>query len=869
MRHLAMEEVRIVSQQTSVEPLRRQHHTIVRAEPLLAQMNRPRVEGPFLSVDGRRFHVRGVTYGPFGPDEHGCVYGTREQVNADFTAMVDAGINAVRTYTVAPRWLLDLALAHGLRIMVGIPWEQHITFLDRAATRRGIEQAVREGVRSLADHPAVLAFAIGNEIPAPIVRWYGRRPVERFLHRLYTIARAEDPEALVTYVNYPTTEYLQLDFLDFLCFNVYLEDRQSLSRYLARLHNLANERPLVMGEVGLDSQRNGEDRQAEVLTWQIEACFASGCAGLFVFAWTDQWHRGGFDIDDWDFGLTRRDRTVKPAFEAVTDAYAAVPFAEDEAWPEVSVIVCTYNGARTLAQTLETLGRLDYPCYEVLVVIDGSADGSRAIAEEHEVRIIEVDNGGLSRARNVGMRAARGEILAYIDDDAYPDPQWLKYLAWTYRTQDVVAVGGPNLVPPEDPPTAHCIAHSPGGPNHVLIADRVAEHIPGCNMSIRKDALEAIGGFDEQYRIAGDDVDVCWRLQEQGGTIGFHPAALVWHHRRDSVRAYLRQQHNYGRAEAMLERKWPRKYNCMGHVSWCGRVYGHGLMRPLRCHRDRIYHGVWGSNPFQSIYPGSTGLLASIPLMPEWSLLVAALLLLAVPGLIWQPLLFGVPLVALALGPPLVQATLSARAARLPEGLPWWQRFKQRLLIGGLHLLQPLARLRGRVTEGLTPWRRPTSHRKLAWPWRRCHTIWSDTWQAPEQRLERIEQALHRVGAKPSRGGPFDRWDLEIRGGMLGSVRSLMAIEEHGGGRQLIRLCCRPTFNRPALAATALLAVMTGVAFIMTSTAAVVLLTVLTVLVAGRMVGDCAAAMAAYLDAVETEMAASPAACAADGETAA
>src|SRR5439155_1317487 len=80
---------------------------------------------------------------------------------------------------------------------------------------------------------------------------------------------------------------------------------------------------------------------------------------------------------------------------------------------------------------------------------------------------------------------------------------------------------------------------------------------------------------------AGDDVDVCWRLQERGWKLGFHPAAVVWHHRRNSVRTYWRQQIGYGRAEAMLERKWPEKYNGPGHVRWAGRLYGDGLTHAL------------------------------------------------------------------------------------------------------------------------------------------------------------------------------------------------------------------------------------------------------------------------------------------------
>ena len=70
--------------------------------------------------------------------------------------------------------------------------------------------------------------------------------------------------------------------------------------YLARLHNLAGDRPLLMSETGLDSMRNGEDTQARMLDWQIRTSFAAGCAGTFIFAWTDEWHRDGEPVDDWD-----------------------------------------------------------------------------------------------------------------------------------------------------------------------------------------------------------------------------------------------------------------------------------------------------------------------------------------------------------------------------------------------------------------------------------------------------------------------------------------------------------------------------------------------------------------------------------------
>lgn len=751
---------------------------------------RPVIRGKFIFVGAEKFYIRGVTYGPFRPDEQGCEYHDPETVDRDFAQMAQNGINSVRTYTVPPRWLLDIAQKHNLRVMVGLPWEEHIAFMEDPKTMKNIEERVREGVRSFAGHSALLAITIGNEIPASIVRWHGRRRIERFLDRLYRVVKEIDPGVLVTYVNFPTTEYLELPFVDFVSFNVYLETREKLEGYLARLQNLAGEKPLIMAEIGYDSMRNGEDKQAATLDWQVRSAFGSGCGGVFVFAWTDEWHRGGFDIEDWGFGVTDRNRNPKPSMAAITRAFSEIPFPPDLDWPSISVVVCTYNGKRTIRDCLEGLKRVDYPNFEVIVVNDGSRDGTEIVAKDYGFRVISIPNGGLSNARNVGMRAAKGEIVAYLDDDAIPDPQWLTYLAMSFLNSEHVGVGGPNIAPSDDGPIAECVANSPGGPIHVLLSDQEAEHIPGCNMAFRKAALEAIGGFDPTFRIAGDDVDLCWRLQQRGWTLGFNPAAMVWHHRRNSVKAYWKQQLNYGKAEGYLERKWPEKYNAAGHIPWAGRLYFKGFEQLLGCFRGRIYQGTWGSALFQSIYQPAPSLLWSLPLMPEWYVIVAALGILSLLGIEWSPLLFVLPLFIAALALPVVHAVSCASRLAFSPHIAGAERLKRRALTAVLHLMQPIARLSGRIKLGLTPWRRCGFASGIAtpWPWPRVFTIWSEQWRSPVEWLETLEGEVKGLRTVVLRGGDYDRWDLELRGGLIGSVRLLMAVEEHGGGKQFIRI---------------------------------------------------------------------------------
>ena len=239
----------------------------------------------------------------------------------------------------------------------------------------------------------------------------------------------------------------------------------------------------------------------------------------------------------------------------------------------------------------------------MILVDDGSTDTTRQIAFAHpNVRYFRHEkNLGLSVARNTGIAAATGEIVAFTDSDCRADEDWLYYLVGDLLESEFAGIGGPNLLPPEDSLVAAAVMASPGGPAHVMLTDRQAEHIPGCNMAFYKWALAQVGGFDPIFHQAGDDVDLCWRLQQAGLKIGFSPAAFVWHYRRSTIGAYLRQQRGYGEAEALLVRKHPEYFNSFGGSLWRGRIYTTSkfgdLLRP-----PIIYRGLFGSAGFQFLY---------------------------------------------------------------------------------------------------------------------------------------------------------------------------------------------------------------------------------------------------------------------------
>ncbi len=243
-----------------------------------------RVRAKFLFEGDRKWFVKGVTYGPFAPDAEGHFVGTPEKARRDFALMQELGVNLLRIYHVPPRWFLDVAREHRLRVLISIPWAEHIEFLNQRRMRRQIVETIRAGVAKHRGHEAIFGYLVGNEIPTTMVRWLGARRVIEFVERLIDVARETDPRPLYSYASYPPTEYLLPQNVDFSTFNVYLERQRDFEKYLARLQNLAEDKPLVFGEFGLDTMRKGEAMQAEVLTWHLDSVVRGGAAGTIFFA---------------------------------------------------------------------------------------------------------------------------------------------------------------------------------------------------------------------------------------------------------------------------------------------------------------------------------------------------------------------------------------------------------------------------------------------------------------------------------------------------------------------------------------------------------------------------------------------------------
>jgi len=242
--------------------------------------------------------------------------------------------------------------------------------------------------------------------------------------------------------------------------------------------------------------------------------------------------------------------------------------------PFASVVICTQNRSRLLAEACEAALAVDYPAarWELLIVDNRSTDDTLEVAREvaaahpGRVRVIEEPEIGLSAARNRGIAEARGEVIAFLDDDAFPAAGWLSALAAALGEPEVIAAGGP--VEPEfegELPDwfrgrflPYLTVWDPGPEPLTLTYN---EYPRGANLAFRRDAFERFGGFSPHLGRRGDslrsceETELCLRLERAGGAIRYVPEARVRHRvaaGRITEEWMIRRYGAQGRSEAII-----------------------------------------------------------------------------------------------------------------------------------------------------------------------------------------------------------------------------------------------------------------------------------------------------------------------------
>lgn len=228
--------------------------------------------------------------------------------------------------------------------------------------------------------------------------------------------------------------------------------------------------------------------------------------------------------------------------------------------PAVSIVIAVGPYNENLVESIEACLELDYPDFEVLVFPDEPFEWS-----DERVRVIPTGKKRPSYKRDLALGEARGGVIAFLDDDAYPIRDWLRNAVRNFSRPEVAAVGGPAVTPPSD--NLRCQASGDiyasmlvGGSyayRYIQGMYREVEDYPTCNLLVRRDVFERIGGFDTEYW-PGEDTFFCLKIvRDLGLKIVYEPDAIVFHHRREVYSGHLRQIRAYALHRGYFVKKFP------------------------------------------------------------------------------------------------------------------------------------------------------------------------------------------------------------------------------------------------------------------------------------------------------------------------
>jgi len=258
-----------------------------------------------------------------------------------------------------------------------------------------------------------------------------------------------------------------------------------------------------------------------------------------------------------------------------------VPFLEtrqrlQQDVPMISIVIATRGRPDSVAETIEGMMRLCYPNYELIVVDNNDADQMdtedvvrQAMVDHSKLVYVREPHRGLSRARNLGLDAAQGEIVAFTDDDVIPDPNWLYELLRGFSAGENVACVTGLVAPREMATRAQEIMELDWSPHHSFKRDLfdMDAHRPkgnllypfsagvfgggGQNMTFRADVLRSLGGFDEALglgtsAVGGEDLDAFYRIVTAGYQLAYEPSALIYHSHYREYASLTTQLYNYG-----------------------------------------------------------------------------------------------------------------------------------------------------------------------------------------------------------------------------------------------------------------------------------------------------------------------------------
>jgi GT2 family glycosyltransferase len=442
-----------------------------------------------------------------------------------------ANVNSLILSEAQADTVLSLAGQSGLYAMVEIAIDADV-FASPVHTLAIIDR-IAKAVKDLRGYPSLIGFLIDCPLDHDAIAKLAPHQPHNALDAIVRAIRKTNSRLLIGINRRAEWRAIPFTDEDLVFANLAKTDPVDVGRTICELHEIADARPLII-EVGEELPSQDE---------VVARAFGFGAAGVVAPA-------------------MRRAVSSERQNIRMLSAGELLPFAHLDGssvplpgvTPMVSVVVTARDDERGIGRSLESINRLQYPNYEVIVIDDASRDRSAEIAGAAPgVRLMrQSSRAGFGAIRNIAIRAARGQLIALTRADCVVDVDWLVLAVRVLSEGRYDAVGGPVYVAPHEGGIAARVILSLENAGSARAArDRMVQ-LADRNMLARKSSLIAVGGFNARFIDDGGDRDLSARMLAAGMTLGWCPAGFVWRSGHSTFRELLRQRIRDGRGEAML-----------------------------------------------------------------------------------------------------------------------------------------------------------------------------------------------------------------------------------------------------------------------------------------------------------------------------
>lgn len=211
---------------------------------------------------------------------------------------------------------------------------------------------------------------------------------------------------------------------------------------------------------------------------------------------------------------------------------------------EISIVIPTFNRCAQLKECIESILNQDYNNYEIIIIDDGSTDGTKEMLKDYSNRyqdkiiLLKQNREGPAKARNESLTFAKGKIVLFIDDDARAAPNWIGHIIEDFKYPKIGIIGGETV---EEKYSKSGVLY------HRKINTLDFDFVPTKNAAFLKEALKKVNGFDGRFKYpAFEDMDLCVRIRNMGYDIKINNKAVVYHNERHSLKGRLIKQYEYG-----------------------------------------------------------------------------------------------------------------------------------------------------------------------------------------------------------------------------------------------------------------------------------------------------------------------------------